>query len=83
MKLVIDGYNLLKNILKIQYVSLRERDQFLKRLSLYAEKKSVQILIVFDGGDVNFNYSERAYGIEIIYSGFIDSADDVIMRYIE
>ena len=32
---------------------------------------------------MNFNYSERAYGIEIIYSGFIDSADDVIMRYIE
>jgi predicted RNA-binding protein with PIN domain len=83
LKLIIDGYNLLKKILKLQHISLEMRDNFLKRLGVYAQKKAVQILIVFDGGDVSFNYSERVYGIEVIYSGFIDSADDVIMRYIE
>lgn len=82
MKLIIDGYNLLKNILKLQHVSSDARNHFLKRLAIYAQKKSLQLLIVFDGGDVSFNFSERVYGLEIIYSGFIDSADDVIMRLI-
>lgn len=82
MKLIIDGYNLLKNVLRLQHISSDMRNQFLKRLGIYSQKKSVEILIVFDGGDASFNYSERIYGLEIIYSGFIDSADDVIMRII-
>ena len=68
--------------MKKEYISSDARNQFLKRLGVYAKNKTVQILIVFDGGDVSFNYIEKIYGIEALYSGFLESADDVIMRYI-
>ncbi len=83
MKLIIDGYNLIKKIAKSKHISVKIRDQYLKQLGDYAKNKSLQILIVFDGGDASFNYRERVYGIEVLYSGFLESADDVINRLIK
>ena len=82
MKLIIDGYNLIKMVSKAQHIAVDHRDQFLRQLGSYAKNKKLQIIVVFDGGDVSFVYSERIYGMEILYSGFQTSADDVIGRYI-
>lgn len=83
MKLIIDGYNLIKKISKSKHISVKTRDQYLRQLGDYANHKKLQILIVFDGGDSSFNYRELVYGIEVLYSGFLESADDVINRYIK
>lgn len=83
MKLIIDGYNLIKKVIKMHHISTNDRDQFLKRLGLYAKNKGLHVLIVLDGGDVGFNYHEKVYGIEVIYSGFQETADDVIIRYMQ
>jgi predicted RNA-binding protein with PIN domain len=82
LKLIIDGYNLIKKVAKEQHISSKYRYQYLKQLGIYAKNKNLQILIVFDGGESSFNYCEQVYGLEIIYSGFLESADDVIMRLI-
>ncbi len=82
MKLIIDGYNVFKKVAQEQHLSVKHRNQYLNQLGIYAKNKNLQITIVFDGGESSFNYLERAFGLEIIYSGFIESADDVIMRLI-
>lgn len=82
MKLIIDGYNVFKKVAQEQHLSVNHRNQYLKQLGIYAKNKNLQIIIVFDGGESSFNYSERSFGLEIIYSGFIETADDVIMRLI-
>lgn len=82
LKLIIDGYNLIKRVMSAQHVSQTRRDKFLKELGGYAKKRGHQILVVFDGGDTSFPYQEKMYGMEIVYSGYQETADDVIGRYV-
>ena len=83
MKLIIDGYNLIKKNAQIRHISAGERNSFLQKLGIYAKNKNLQLIVVFDGGQASFNYHEKIYGIEVIYSGFLETADDVINRYIQ
>lgn len=83
MKLIIDGYNLVKKVAKEQHISARYRDQYLKQLGIYAKNKALKIIVVFDGGESSFNFLEQVYGLKVVYSGFLESADSVIMRYIQ
>lgn len=82
MKLIIDGYNLIKKVAESKHISTKMRNQYLKQLGIYAKNKGLQIMVVFDGGEASFNYHEKIYGLEVIYAGFLESADDVIMRLI-
>jgi len=82
LKIIIDGYNLIKRITAMQHISLVRRNQFLKLLGNYAKKKKHSIVVIFDGGGSSFSYSENEYGLEIVYSGFQETADDLIVRYV-
>src|SRR3990172_4140407 len=83
MILLIDGYNLLKNILTKSTVSEQERKNFLETIGRYAHKKHHKVIIVFDGGPYEWPHKERFMDMDVLYTGFKQSADTFIMHYIE
>lgn len=83
MTIIIDGYNVLKTILATSHISDHQREQFISHLARYAQLSHNKISIVFDGGqDVRPTAYPRS-GIIVIYSGYRDSADDVIKNLID
>ncbi len=82
MILLIDGYNLIKQVIKSTDVSPDIRSKFINELAGYSKKKNHKIVIVFDGGDFPFPSLEEYNNIQIIYSGYKDSADTVIKDYL-
>jgi Predicted RNA-binding protein containing a PIN domain len=83
MILLIDGYNLLKNMITISQVSDQERKKFLEMLGLYAKRKHHNLIIVFDGGPYEWPRKERFMDMQVIYSGTKQSADELIMHYMD
>ncbi len=77
MILIIDAYNLIKQISGIDFVTEGLRQKFIDRLVRYAQAKSLEILLVFDGGD-GFQYTRKP--VTVFYSGQVESADDLIQE---
>ncbi len=80
MHIIIDGYNILKQILPQQEIGLQQRRAFTNMLGKYAAKKNHTITLVFDGGPTTWSSQEKDHGITVIYSGAKQSADDVIKK---
>lgn len=78
MLVIIDAYNLIKQALKKEYVSESEIKYFIKLFKKYSEKKHNQLKVVFDGGPLAYVSRERHGLVEILHSGYSQSADDVI-----
>lgn len=78
MTLIIDAYNVLKQLSSAQHISQIQRDAFVRKLSSYAERKGHRIIIVFDGGTSKHPHRLRESGVEVIYAGYAMSADEVI-----
>ncbi|HEV2601731.1 MAG TPA: NYN domain-containing protein [Candidatus Babeliales bacterium] len=83
MVIVIDAYNILKQILGGKFISDHERNIFIRRLGLYAKKRNHTVVAVFDGGLDDRAVKERVYGIYVVYSGLQETADTYMKRYIE
>lgn len=83
MNIIIDAYNIIKQIFSKDRISERERSWFLSRLAEYANKKKHTIYIVFDGGPYERPTVEKRGTITRVYSGRHKSADEVIKMYIE
>ncbi len=82
MNILIDGYNLLKQLLSKQ-IADKERTWFHERAAEYARKKGHHLYIVYDAGPYD-RLTKEIYGkVTIIYSGHRDTADDVIKDYID
>lgn len=86
MKIIIDGYNLLRHIYpKINGQLDKQRTDLLKQLSFYKSAKREQIqeiIVVFDGGLVRHATREIKGGIIVIFAGQKISADDWIIDYV-
>ena len=82
MMLFIDGYNLLKQIFTT-HISMRERKAFIVLLGRYKKKKGHAIFLFFDGGDFLYPFQEKSNGLSIIYSGYRQSADEVIEGFLK
>lgn len=83
MIIIIDGYNVLKTIHVTSHISDHEREQFIAQLVHYARLSHNNIFIIFDGGEgVRPTFYPRN-GITVVYSGYRDSADDVIKSLID
>jgi len=81
MLLIIDGYNLIKTILKKSHVNCKEINTFIETVIAYITKKQYKAIIVFDGfNNLDLNYKYHAI-INIVYSKN-QSADDYIKKYI-
>lgn len=78
MNILIDGYNLIKQALNINYVPPDDKFKFLNRLNKYAQKRGHQITVVFDGYDDDLKFSSSR--VKIVFSGYNKSADDLIME---
>ena len=89
MLIIIDGYNLIrqsKTLRRYEVKSLEAgRNALFSRLSDYQRIKEHRVTVVFDGwqGEDRFEERDRFKGVDIIYSGYGDYADDVIKRLIE
>lgn len=87
MIIVIDGYNLLKQIFAHVKGRLeRERDMFIRQLGYYKHKKSneiKEIIVVFDAGPFSHATREIKHGVVVMFSGQKSTADDWIIEYVE
>lgn len=82
MYLVIDAYNVLKQVIPVREISQQQRERFINAIIHYAKRKSHFAVIVFDGGTNIWPSTEQKKHCTITYSGSKMSADDYIQRYI-
>jgi len=83
MIVVIDGYNLIKQILGSKRISHKQRDQFVVQLAQYLKKRGLKGVVVFDGGESTYPYSVKKGNVTIIFSGYKETADEVIASYLQ
>lgn len=87
MIVVIDGYNMLRQIFPGVKGKLdAQRNYLVQQLSSYkAQKKDsiLDIIIVFDAGPLHRATREVHQGIVVVYSGQSSSADEWIIQYAE
>lgn len=82
MILVIDAYNVLKQVLPSLQIGERERARFIEQLGRYARYRQHKVILVFDGGPYDRATQERSAGVYVVYAGWHESADDYIKRYL-
>jgi predicted RNA-binding protein with PIN domain len=83
MIVVVDGYNLIKYVLGSTHVSHVQRDKFVTDLITYLRKKKLDGVIVFDGGSFVYPHTILHNQVQVIFSGYKEKADIIIMRYID
>ncbi len=83
MIVIVDGYNLIKQIYEAKRISHEQRSKFIKKLADYFQKRHLKGVIVFDGGESNYPYREKHGVMTVIFSGYKESADEVIATYIQ
>jgi len=83
MILVIDGYNVIKQALLKNTISDSQRERFIKQLGKYRKIRGHKIELVFDGGSYDWPTREKVNGVYLIYSGYNESADHYIKRYLK
>lgn len=87
MIILIDGYNLLKQIFPKEKGSLEpQRFQLIRQLSLYKKNKGsdiTDIILVFDAGPFSRASREVRGGIVVMFSGQKSTADDWIEEYVQ
>lgn len=82
MHIIIDGYNVLKQVIHQNAISESQRRGFINALGRYAHKKNHTITVVFDGGPTTWPSHEKDHGVIVTYVGTKQSADDYIKVYI-
>lgn len=83
MNIIIDGYNLLKQLLTREMVLEKERAWFFNLARAYAKKKRHSLFIIYDGGPYERPTTDQKGQVTVIFSGRKESADDVIKSIIE
>jgi len=82
--ILVDGYNVLKQIADGKKISDQQRRSFIKQLAAYKKLRShKKILVVFDGGPNQWPSQEKIRGITVVYAGALRTADDYIHSYIQ
>lgn len=82
MLVILDGYNLLKQVFHTSSLNESERNSALTRIAARARVKKYHVLVVFDG--YHAEYAPRTvYGTTtVVYSGARRSADEYIIEYV-
>lgn len=81
MQIIIDGYNFIGRQKGLRGDLEGKRARLIEQLTAYRRIKALTITVVFDGSGKG--ESQRTGGIEVIFSGYGESADDVIVRMAE
>jgi predicted RNA-binding protein with PIN domain len=83
MNIIIDGYNLVKQVIRKTTITQKERMWFLNKAAEYAHRRHHTLIIVYDAGPVERTTTEKNGPVLVVYSGTRLTADDVIKTYIE
>ena len=83
MIIIIDAYNILKQIRPAKEIGEREREAFINRIGNYCRAKGHHAIIVFDGGFSERPVKERHTQSTVIYAGMGSNADTYIMQYLD
>lgn len=78
MLIIIDAYNLLKQIIRSSTATQPQRDQFINIIKHYANLTNNKIILVFDGENKNYQNYISLGNITIVYSGYKKNADQHI-----
>jgi len=81
MLIIIDGYNLLKQVLAHDRISETERLAFIALLGRYSKKRGHKIEVFFDRGPCIHPMKEKYHSITVIFSGEYQTADDLIISF--
>jgi len=87
--IILDGYNVIRQsgpLLELEAISLEEgRAGLIKLLSDYKKIRGYTVTVVFDGwqSDNAFGSSDKVSGINVIYTGRGEKADDLIKKMAE
>ncbi len=81
--LILDAYNILKQIAKATTINEQERRAFITFMADYAALRSHSVILVFDDGPYERPTTVQKGQLSIVYSGRHDSADDVIKKYVQ
>ena len=73
----------MKRIVGSSLISERVCDQFLQAIGRYSKRKKHSITVYLDGGDLAYASHEHRYGLHITYSGYQQTADDMIMQSVK
>lgn len=80
--ILVDGYNVLKQVAEGQEISEQQRRSFIKQLAAYKHLRfHKKIMVVFDGGPDPWPTQEKIRGITVVYAGTSQSADDYIHSF--
>ena len=82
MILLIDAYNVLKQIVASDQATAQEKTAFIAMIVRYARLKNVSIELVFDGGPYGLPDRVSVKNIVVSHSGAQESADDLIKSLI-
>lgn len=82
MTIIVDAYNFIKHISKSTFVSDQKKQSWIDRFCEYVEFRNNEVILVFDAGPGLYKTVERHRHITVIYSGQMDSADDVIKQWL-
>lgn len=78
--IIIDAYNILKYFYQDEYITEKQRSQFIQQLIRYGKKKGHELKIVFDGGPHGLPDRIVKKPVTVIYTGAQERADDYIIR---
>jgi uncharacterized protein len=82
MEIIIDGYNFIGRDQGLIGPLEPKRNRLLQELSVYCEKKKLEVTVVFDGwqsGSRN-EIAEKKDGVKVVFSRLGEKADGVIIR---
>lgn len=82
MIIVIDGYNLLK-LIHGPDLSETQRSAFVNLMGRYIKKRNHKVVVVFDAGPCTYPLKEKSHGVQVIYSGEYQTADDIIVNFVQ
>lgn len=84
MELIIDAYNILKQVLPRLYIEERERTRFIAQLAGYAKARKHSVVLVFDGEpDDDKPLKEQVGLVCVVYAGWNVQADSFICKYVQ
>ena len=83
MLLLIDGYNLIKQVLGCQRVSHAQLTCVVAELERYLKRQRLQAIMILDGGQSAYGHEIKHALLTICFSGYQRTADEVIIKYLD
>ena len=82
IEIIVDGYNVIAFDQGLSRDLERKRNRLLQQVSSYQEWKEFRVTVVFDAWNFHSTQevAESRHGVQVMYSGAGEKADDVIVR---